>query len=182
MEIITTAIEDLLIIQPKVYGDERGYFFESYNQKSLRDQEINLQFIQDNEALSGKFTFRGFHYQLPPYGQAKLVRVIRGSVLDLVIDIRPRSTTYGEIFSLVLSAQNKTQLLVPEGFAHGYLSLEENTIFSYKVNQYYHKQSEAGISFLDPALEIVWPADPTTFIISEKDKYLPKFGNHRSYE
>ena len=182
MKIIETGIEDLLILEPKVFGDDRGYFFESYNQSILEELGIKIDFIQDNEALSAKNIWRGFHYQLPPFAQSKLVRVMRGSVLDIVIDIRPASKTYGQVYAKELSASNKLQLLVPQGFAHGYLSLEDNTIFSYKVDQYYSKDHEKGISYLDPALGIDWPEDPYLFTTSAKDKIMPPFGSHVSYE
>ncbi len=182
MRIIETGLDNLFIIEPNIFGDDRGYFFESYNKKLLQNKGIQTEFIQDNEALSAKNIFRGFHYQLPPFAQAKLVRVICGSVLDIVIDIRPLSSTYKKVFQLVLSGQNKKQLYVPEGFAHGYLSLEDNTVFSYKVNQNYNQESERGISYLDPSLSIDWPSEIANFITSEKDKNNPVLGKHTPYE
>ena len=182
MKIIDTGIEDLLILEPTVFGDDRGYFFESYNASKLAELGIDINFIQDNEALSAKNIWRGFHYQLPPFSQTKLVRVIRGRVLDVVIDIRPNSQTYGKIFSVELTASNKLQLLVPQGFAHGYLSLEDDTIFAYKVDQYYSKDYEKGISYLDLNLDIQWPVNIHSFITSEKDKVMPHFGSHVPYE
>lgn len=182
MKIVETGLEGLLVLEPTVYGDDRGYFFESYNASTLSKKGININFIQDNEALSAKNIWRGFHYQLPPFAQSKLVRVIRGSVLDIVIDIRPQSKTYGKVFSIELSAKNKLQLLVPQGFAHGYLSLEDDTIFAYKVDQYYSREHENGISYLDSSLDIKWPIDPKHFITSKKDKVTPFLGSHVSYE
>ncbi len=182
MEIKETEIEGLLILQPTVHGDHRGYFFESYNKTKLLELGFNINFIQDNEALSGKYIFRGFHYQLPPYGQAKLVRVIKGKVLDIVIDIRPNSPTYGQSYSILLSEENKTQFFVPEGFAHGYISLEEGTIFSYKVTNVYNRESEGGINFSDPNLNIDWPIPIEELITSDKDQNLPFFGSHKIYQ
>ena len=182
MNIIETGIEGLLILEPKVFGDQRGYFFESYNSRLLSEHGIDIHFIQDNEACSAKHIFRGFHYQLPPFAQTKLVRVIRGKVLDIVIDIRPESKTYGKVYSIELSAENKRQFLVPQGFAHGYLSLEDDTIFSYKVDQFYSREHENGISYLDTSLGIEWPIPPTAFKTSDKDKVLPPFGSHVTYE
>lgn len=182
MEIIETEIEGLLIVQPTVHGDHRGYFFESYNKQKLSHLGFNVNFIQDNEAMSGKNVFRGFHYQLPPFGQAKLVRVIKGRVLDIVIDIRPNSRTFGQSFNILLSEENKTQFFVPEGFAHGYISLEDNTIFSYKVSNVYNKESEGGINFMDPSLKIDWPLSMDELITSEKDRHLPFLGAHKTYQ
>lgn len=182
MKVIETGIEGLLILEPVVHGDSRGYFFESYNEATLKRHGLQYDFVQDNEALSSKYTFRGFHYQLPPFAQTKLVRVISGSVMDIVIDIRKNSPSYGQVYSLVLSAENKRQFLVPKGFAHGYLSLEDNTIFAYKVDQYYSKTHEEGISYLDERLQITWPFDINDFITSPKDKVLPPLGSHVAYE
>jgi len=182
MKIIETEIEDLLILEPTIYGDDRGYFFESYNAARLKELGINIDFIQDNEAKSTKNIWRGFHYQLPPFAQTKLVRVIQGSVLDIVIDIRPSSKTYGQVYAVELSAINKLQLLVPQGLAHGYLSLEDDTIFAYKVDQFYSRDHERGISFQDPELKIEWPLDIHSFITSEKDKVMPNFESHTPYE
>lgn len=182
MNIIETDFEDLLIIEPTVIGDERGYFYESYRADLLDARGINTNFVQDNVAKSGANIFRGLHYQLPPFAQAKLVRVIQGSVIDFVLDIRPQSKTYGQSFQIELSAANKRQFYVPRGFAHGYLSLEEGTIFTYKVDGYYNREHERGISYLDPHLDIQWPIDPGKLLVSAKDKLQPNFGNHDAYE
>jgi dTDP-4-dehydrorhamnose 3,5-epimerase len=182
MKVIETGIEGLLIIEPVIHGDSRGYFFESYNESTFEKHGISHNFVQDNEAFSSKYTFRGFHYQLPPFAQTKLVRVISGSVMDIVIDIRPKSATYGEVYSIILSAENKRQFLVPKGFAHGYLCLEDDTIFAYKVDQYYSRDHEKGISYLDENLRIDWPLDINDFITSAKDKLMPPFGSHVVYE
>ncbi len=174
MKIEKTFIKDLLIITPNVFNDTRGYFSESYNKKDL----INLvkdEFVQDNESLSHRGVLRGLHFQEPPYAQAKLVRVITGSVLDVVVDLRKESSTFGQHFKHLLSAVNKTQLYVPKGFAHGFAVLEDNTIFSYKCSDYYYKTSERGIIWNDSTLKIDWQIkDP---IISEKDKIAENFAN-----
>ena len=174
MKIEKTFIKDLLIITPNVFNDTRGYFSESYNKKDL----INLvkdEFVQDNESLSHRGVLRGLHFQEPPYAQAKLVRVITGSVLDVVVDLRKESSTFGQHFKHLLSAVNKTQLYVPKGFAHGFAVLEDNTIFSYKCSYYYYKTSERGIIWNDSTLKIDWQIkDP---IISEKDKIAENFAN-----
>ncbi len=182
MEISETGFEGLLIIEPKVFGDERGYFFESYNKEGWTKLGLNFEFVQDNEAKSTKNVFRGFHYQIPPFAQSKLVRVIQGSVIDMVVDIRPGSETYGKCYQIELSAQNKRQFLVPRGFAHGYISLEEDTIFSYKVDNYYSRDHEFGISHLDDQLAFEWPLNKKDLLISEKDKRNPNLGEHRAYE
>jgi dTDP-4-dehydrorhamnose 3,5-epimerase len=182
MKVVETGIEGLLVLEPKIHGDQRGYFFESFNEATLKNIGIDMDFIQDNEALSSKYTFRGFHYQLPPFAQTKLVRVISGSVMDIVIDIRPSSKTYGKVYSVILSGENKRQLLVPQGFAHGYLCLEDNTIFAYKVDQYYSREHENGISYMDEKLKIDWPFDLNDFITSAKDKVMPPLGSHVTYE
>lgn len=181
MEIIKTKIKDLLLVEPKVWGDERGYFFESYNAKHLSKEGIDLNFIQDNEAKSSYGVLRGMHYQLPPFGQSKLVRVVQGEVLDVVIDIREGSKSYGKSYQVILSAHNKKQLLVPKGFAHGYLTLSETAIFCYKCDQYYNKEHESGIVFDSSSLEIKWPIDRSKMIISEKDLKQPNFGDHKRY-
>jgi len=182
MDFIDTGLKGLKVLKPLIHGDHRGYFLESYNNKVISEAGIGIDFIQDNEAISSKSTFRGFHYQLPPYGQTKLVRVVSGSVFDVVIDIRPDSETYGQHYAIELSAQNKLQLLVPKGFAHGYLCLEDHTIFTYKVDAPYSFEHEKGISYLDTSLNIEWPLPPVNFIVSAKDKVSPPLGSHVAYE
>lgn len=182
MKIIETGLEGLLVLEPKVIGDERGYFFESYNKNTLNELGLLFDFIQDNEAKSAKKIFRGFHYQLPPFAQTKLVRVIAGAVIDMVIDIRPHSRTYGKTFQIELSSSNKLQFLVPKGFAHGYLSLEDDTVFAYKVDQFYNRLHEKGISYQDENLNFEWPFDSKELITSEKDTLNPRFGEHVPYE
>ena len=134
MNSIKTPIKDLLILEPKVFEDDRGYFFESFNKKKLEDLGINVEFVQDNQSLSNKNVLRGLHFQVPPFAQGKLVRVIKGSVLDVAVDIRKESETYGQYFSVILSEQNKKMFWIPPGFAHGFLTLEDQTIFSYKCS------------------------------------------------
>ncbi len=174
MKIEKTFIKDLLIITPNVFTDERGYFLESYNKQHL-ESLLTTDFVQDNESLSQKNVLRGLHFQKPPYTQAKLVRVIKGAVLDVVVDIRKNSATYSKHFSHILSEENKIQLYVPTGFAHGFLVLEENTIFSYKCSNYYNKESEGAILWNDSTLNIDWKVNQP--IISEKDKVAEKFAN-----
>jgi dTDP-4-dehydrorhamnose 3,5-epimerase len=172
-----TFIKDLLIISPNIFSDNRGYFLESYNKKDLATV-LNVEFVQDNESMSQKNVLRGLHFQKPTYAQGKLVRVITGSVLDVAVDLRKESATYGHHFKHVLSAENKNQLYIPEGFAHGFLVLENNTIFSYKCTNYYHKESEDSILWDDPSLKINWGIKNP--IISEKDKNAQLFANFKS--
>lgn len=174
MNIEKTFIEGLLIITPTVFTDNRGYFLESYNKKKLEDI-LDVDFVQDNESQSQKGVLRGLHFQKPPYAQGKLVRVIKGSVLDLAVDLRTNSKTYGKHFSITLSEENKKQFYVPEGFAHGFLVLEDNTIFSYKCTNYYNKASEASLLWNDTTLNINWQIENP--IISEKDKIGQEFAN-----
>lgn len=174
-----TDIDGLIVFAPKVWGDDRGYFFESYNEKIFAQAGIDAQFIQDNQARSTKGVLRGLHYQIGDFAQAKLVRVLEGEVLDVVVDIRTDSPTYGQSFSILLSSQNKKQLFVPRGFAHGYVVLSETAEFFYKVDNWYAKESEGGIRWDDPQLKIDWQMDRAEIQLSEKDKILPIFGSHR---
>ena len=169
MKIESTGFEGLIVIKPTVFEDERGYFMESFNEKRFREEcNLDVKFVQDNESKSNKGVLRGMHFQKPPHAQGKLVRVIAGAVVDVVVDIRKNSPTFGKQYSIVLSAQNKTQLYVPAGFAHGFLVLEDNTIFSYKCTQYYNKESEVSLRWDDQEIKIDWGIkDP---ILSEKDK------------
>lgn len=178
MQFIPTPISDLFIVQPKVFEDERGYFYESYNRSAFILQGIDSQFVQDNQSLSQKNVLRGLHFQNPPYAQGKLVRVISGSVLDVAVDIRKGSTTYGKYFSYVLDEKNKTMLWIPPGFAHGFLTLQDHTIFSYKCTGQYNKASEGAIVWNDPDLAIDWGT--TSPIISEKDKEAKLFEDLKS--
>lgn len=179
MKITTNSIDGVYIIQPNVYGDERGYFMESYSKSALAELGIENNFVQDNEAFSTKGVLRGLHYQCGVYAQAKLVRVIQGEVLDVIVDLRPESKTYGHHFSIRLSAENKKQMLVPRGMAHGYIALSDNAIFAYKCDNVYNKESEGGLLYNDPKLGIDWILEPTTFIVSDKDVIQPKFGDHK---
>ncbi|MBF8149010.1 dTDP-4-dehydrorhamnose 3,5-epimerase [Winogradskyella sp. F6397] len=171
-----TKLKGCFIIEPQVFEDKRGYFVENYNQKSFKKAlGLDVNFVQDNESKSSKGVLRGLHYQTGKFAQAKLVRVIKGSVLDVVVDLRPKSPTFGEHVTIELSEQNKTQFFVPRGFAHGFLVLEDNTIFSYKCDNFYNKESEGGIIFNDEELGIDWKLSAQDLIISDKDKELPKF-------
>ena len=179
MPFIKTPIPDLLIFEPKIIEDERGYFFESYNQQVFEEAGIQARFVQDNQSRSTYGVLRGLHYQLAPFAQAKLVRVIEGEVLDVAVDIRTDSPTYGHWYSVVLSAANKRQLFVPRGFAHGYVVLSPTAEFFYKCDNFYAKAHEGSIRYDDPTLNIDWQIDLGKAILSEKDKYHPAFGNHR---
>lgn len=178
MKIIETPLQGLYIIEPKVFKDERGYFYESYNQKIFYEAGIKDEFVQDNQSLSQKNVVRGLHFQHPPYAQAKLVRVIKGAVLDVVIDIRKNSSTYGQHYSIELSEENFLMLYIPVGFAHGFATLENNTIFAYKCSHFYNKNSEDTILWNDEDLNINWKIDKP--ILSEKDKTGKKFSEFLS--
>ena len=178
MQFIQTPILGLCVIEPKVFEDPRGYFYESYNQTAFGIHHINAEFVQDNQSLSQKNVLRGLHFQNPPYAQGKLVRVITGSVLDVVVDIRKKSATYGQHFSIVLDEKNKTMLWIPPGFAHGFLTLQDHTIFSYKCTNLYNKASEDALLWNDPDLAIDWGT--TTPLLSEKDKEANFFKNLKS--
>jgi dTDP-4-dehydrorhamnose 3,5-epimerase len=175
MEIIKTNIEGLLILKPDVYGDERGYFFESWRETWLKDLNVDTQFIQDNQSASRYGVIRGLHYQLPPYQQAKLVRVLQGKVLDVAVDIRKNSPTYGQHHAIELSDENKLQFFIPHGFAHGFAVLSDFAVFAYKCDEYYHPETEAGIMWNDADLNIDWKIHPNDAIISEKDKHNSAF-------
>jgi dTDP-4-dehydrorhamnose 3,5-epimerase len=168
MKVIKTDIPDLLIIQPRVFEDERGYFFESYSKKTFEQNGIRAEFVQDNQSLSHRGVLRGLHFQNPPYAQGKLVRAIKGSILDVAVDIRKKSPTYGKYLSMELNESNRTMLWIPEGFAHGFLTLADNTIFSYKCTNSYDRASEGSIYWNDPDIGIAWNIKEP--ILSEKDK------------
>ena len=171
MKVVKTSIPDLYIIEPKVFEDHRGYFFESYNKEVFLRHGIDQNFVQDNESMSEKNVLRGLHYQKPPFTQGKLVRVMQGSVLDVAVDLRKKSATYGQWASVVLSQKNKWMYWIPPGFAHGFVTLEEHTIFFYKCTNVYNKASEGAIAWNDPDLNIDWKIkDP---ILAEKDKKAP---------
>ncbi len=173
MPFTKTDIPGLLVFEPNVFEDSRGYFFESYNEKIFLDAGIDLRWVQDNQSSSLYGVIRGLHYQLPPYAQCKLVRVLRGKILDVVVDIRKGSPTYGKSYCEVLSAKNKKQLFIPKGFAHGFSVLSEKAEVLYKCDSYYNKGSEAGIIYNDPSLNINWRIPVEEAIISDKDKLLP---------
>ena len=177
MKIEKTNIPDLLVIKPKVFEDNRGYFFESYNEKKFFEQDLTYAFVQDNESLSSYGIIRGLHYQLAPHAQAKLVRVIRGRIFDVAVDIRKNSPTYGEWHGTELSEENKKQMLIPKGFAHGFSVLSESAIVFYKCDDFYHPESERGIHYQDESLHIDWKIDPEKAIISDKDKKLPNLAD-----
>jgi dTDP-4-dehydrorhamnose 3,5-epimerase len=168
-----------LIFEPKVFSDDRGYFFESYNQQTWAEAGVHNFFVQDNQARSTKGVLRGLHYQIGDKAQAKLVRVTEGEVLDVAVDLRKDSLSYGKWYSIVLSAANKRQLLVPRGFAHGYLVLSLTAEFCYKCDNFYSKAHEGGLRFDDPNLGIDWQFDLSKVLVSEKDQTLPFLGNHR---
>ena len=175
MTIEKTIINDLVIITPKVFEDSRGYFFEAYNQAQFLKNGNAYQFIQDNQSFSKRGVIRGLHLQINPFAQAKLVRVLQGEILDVAVDLRKNSATYGQHFSVVLSVDNKKQLMVPHGFAHGFSVLSETALVLYKVDQLYHKESERGIRYDDSILAIDWQLEPNEVIVSEKDLILPSF-------
>jgi dTDP-4-dehydrorhamnose 3,5-epimerase len=178
MNIIQTQFEEALIIEPAVWPDSRGYFFESYNQEKFLAKGLDYNWVQDNEAKSTKGVLRGLHYQLPPYAQTKLVRVINGEVLDVIVDIRPGSATFGKHLSVILSSSNFKQMLVPRGFAHGYVVLSNEAVFAYKCDNAYNKESERGIQYNDKDLNIDWILPLDQLIISEKDNENLPFNNH----
>ena len=167
MKIEHTFIEGLKVITPQVFFDKRGYFYESYNEKTFKENGLDMVFVQDNESKSDKDVLRGLHFQKPPYCQGKLIRVIKGSVMDVVVDLRKQSKTYGQYFKINLTEENKLMFYIPEGFAHGFLTLKDNTIFSYKCTNFYNKESEGGIMWNDKTLNIDWNVENP--IISDKD-------------
>jgi len=175
MNFIETSIPGLVTIEPKIWRDGRGYFYESYNKKLFHEAGITAEFVQDNQSFSQKGTLRGLHAQANPFAQGKLVRVIQGKVIDIAVDIRKDSPTYGQHVSIELSAENALMFWVPPGFLHGFVTLEDNTIFAYKVTNLYDKASEIGVRWDDPDLNINWGIDPAEAILSEKDKVLPAF-------
>lgn len=175
MKFIRTEIPDVIICEPVVHGDDRGYFVETFRKDKLEDFiGYKIKFCQDNESKSSKGVLRGLHYQLPPYAQTKLVRVIQGRVLDVAVDIREGSPTFGQHVAVELSSENKKQLLIPRGFAHGFVVLEDNTVFSYKVDNYYSPECDRGILFNDTDLKIDWKLPEEKILLSEKDRKQPK--------
>ncbi len=180
MNFIKTKIQDLIIFEPNVFKDERGYFLESFNKKKIEEIIGKVSFIQDNESESSKGVLRGLHFQPPPFDQAKLVRCVQGSVLDVAVDIRKKSKTYGEYVSVELSGENKRQLFVPRGFAHGFLVLSDSAILAYKVDNFYAPQCEAGIYWNDELLNIKWDMESEKVLVSNKDSKLPNFTQFKS--
>lgn len=173
MEVTKTNFDGLLIMQPRVFKDDRGYFFEYFRKDVLKDFGVNVEFVQSNESQSQKNVLRGLHFQNPPFEQGKLIRVVKGAVMDVTVDIRKSSPNYGQWFAYELNEENKTILWIPPGFAHGFLTLSDNTIFQYECTNYYHKDSEGSIRWNDPTINIDWKiSDP---IISDKDKFAPLF-------
>lgn len=175
MKVIETKIPGLLVIEPQVYKDERGYFYESYNQARFNECGINTIFVQDNESKSMKGTIRGLHYQLDPLAQTKMVRVIEGIVYDVAVDLRKGSPTFGQWHGEILTADNKKQFYVPKGFAHGFSVLSETAVFAYKCDELYNPDSERGIRYNDPKLNIDWKISIEDSIVSDKDKLQPLF-------
>mgnify|MGYP000156091416 CR=1 FL=1 len=175
MKIIKTEIEGLLIIEPRVFEDERGYFFESWSKDAFENAGLDINFVQDNQSVSSKNILKGLHFQKPPHAQEKLVRVIKGSVLDLVVDLRKKSKTYGEYILEELSEYNNHQLFLPKGMAHGFLTLEDNTIFTYKCSEFYCKEAEDSIIWNDSSIGIKWP--DIIPLLSKKDLYAKKFSS-----
>ncbi|MEW7279401.1 dTDP-4-dehydrorhamnose 3,5-epimerase [Aquimarina sp. 2201CG1-2-11] len=178
MKIIQTPLQDCFSIIPRVFEDERGTFFESFTKKAFEEVSgLKIHFVQDNQSASRRGVLRGLHFQTGEYAQTKLVRVVQGEVLDVVVDLRPGSKTFRKHFSIVLNDKNNTQLFVPRGFAHGYITLSKNAIFAYKCDNYYHKESESGIRYDDPNLSIDWKLDVSEIQLSSKDKELPFLKN-----
>ena len=180
MAFTETGFPGLLVFEPKVYGDDRGYFFESYNEAFFKAHGLDYLFVQDNQARSVYGVVRGLHYQHEPYAQTKLIRTLEGSILDVVVDCRKGSPTFGKVYSIELSAANKKQLLVPKGFAHGYSVLSETAEVMYKCDAFYNKESEGGVLFNDPALQIDWKIPEDKMILSEKDRLYSRFADTQS--
>lgn len=173
MEVIKTDIEGVVILEPRVFTDSRGYFFESFSRRVFEEHVGKVDFVQDNESCSSRGVMRGLHFQRPPYAQAKLVRCVRGSVLDVAVDIRKGSPTYGKHVTCLLTEHNHRQFFIPRGFAHGFAVLSDTAVFQYKCDNYYHPEADGGISITDPSLGIDWRLDLNEAILSEKDKNHP---------
>jgi len=182
MRVEQTSIKGLKVVQPRIFGDDRGYFFETYNQRSFEEQGLPGHFVQDNQSLSQQGVLRGLHFQAPPHAQGKLVRVIKGAVRDVAVDIRRSSPTYGQFHALDLTEENKTQFYIPPGFAHGFLTLVPDTIFAYKCTDLYHPETEGSIRWDDAGLDIDWNLDTLSSkpILSDKDREAPFFQNFKS--
>jgi len=180
MPFFKTEFAGLLIFEPAIYKDSRGYFFESYNEKTFLNENIDLRFVQDNQSSSSYGVVRGLHYQLSPHAQTKLVRVLTGTIVDIAVDIRKNSPTFSKVFSIELSAENKKQLLIPSGFAHGFSVLSERAEVLYKCDDFYDKESETGIRYNDPQLSIDWKIPDDKIIVSEKDQQLPLLAHSKN--
>ncbi len=173
MQVIPTKIDGVYIIEPKIFKDARGYFFESYSKKEFDEKVAKVDFVQDNESCSTYGVMRGLHFQRPPFAQAKLVRCVKGAVLDVAVDIRKSSPTYGQHVAVELTEENHRQFFIPKGFAHGFAVLSDIAIFQYNCDNYYHHEADGGISIQDPTLSIDWKIDPTKALLSEKDLKHP---------
>ncbi len=182
IEVIIEPLPGLLLLKPTVFGDNRGYFFESYNKQDFEDLGIFTKFVQDNQAKSKYGVIRGLHYQMPPFAQTKLVRVVKGKILDVALDMRENSPTFGQYFAIELSQDNFLQLYIPKGFAHGYAVLSAEAVVFYKTDEYYHPEAEAGVNVFDSELDIDWGINPKKAIISEKDKKLPNFKDAKYFK
>jgi dTDP-4-dehydrorhamnose 3,5-epimerase len=177
MSFTQTSIPGLFIIEPNVFEDSRGYFFESYSERAFISEGVDITFVQDNQARSSYGVIRGLHYQLDPYAQTKLIRVLSGKILDVVVDIRKGSPAFGKVFTIELSAENRKQLLVPQGLAHGYAVLSETAEIFYKCDAFYNKESEGSIIYNDPSLAIDWQIPADKIIVSDKDRIAPGFAD-----
>ena len=182
MKFIKTELDGVFIIEPRVFEDNRGYFFECYSKKEFEKNGLNYEFVQDNQSKSSYGTIRGLHFQKGEFAQAKLVRVLKGNVLDVAVDIRKGSPTFGKYVSVVLSAENGKQFYIPRGFAHGFIVLEDNTLFSYKCDNFYCPSADRGLYFNDPALNIDWPELGVEITLSEKDKKHPRLSEIEPWE
>ena len=180
MEVIKTAIEGVYIIEPKVFGDARGYFFESFSEREFKEKVGDIHFVQDNESMSKYGVMRGLHFQRPPYAQSKLVRCVKGKVIDVAVDIRKGSPTYGQHVAVLLTEENHRQFFIPQGFAHGFAVLSESAVFQYKCDNFYHPEADGGISILDESLGIDWGLAMEEALLSEKDTKHPKLAEFDS--
>ena len=180
MEVVKTAIEGVYIIEPKVFGDARGYFFESFSEREFKEKVGDIHFVQDNESMSKYGVMRGLHFQRPPYAQSKLVRCVKGKVVDVAVDIRKGSPTYGQHVAALLTEENHRQFFIPQGFAHGFAVLSESVVFQYKCDNFYHPEADGGISILDESLGIDWGLTMEEALLSEKDTKHPKLAEFDS--
>ena len=180
MEVIKTAIEGVYIIEPKVFGDARGYFFESFSEREFKEKVGDIHFVQDNESMSKYGVMRGLHFQRPPYAQSKLVRCVKGKVIDVAVDIRKGSPTYGQHVAVLLTEENHRQFFIPQGFAHGFAVLSESAVFQYKCDNFYHPEADGGISILDDSLGIDWGLAMEEALLSEKDTKHPRLAEFDS--